>query len=44
MLTIDGLASIQEYEAWLKNISKPSFDHALRLSIAALAICQTQHQ
>lgn len=36
--TIGGGMSLKQYEAWISEVSQPSLGHALRLSIAALAI------
>lgn len=38
--TIAGQVTIKEYDKWLMNVSAPSYQHAIRLSIAALAISQ----
>lgn len=36
--TIEGTTSIETYQTWLDDVAQPSFDRALRLSVAALAI------
>lgn len=36
--TLEGSVSISAYQKWLEDVARPSFDHALRLSVAALAI------
>jgi predicted nucleotidyltransferase len=39
--TISGHVSLEEYDKWLLGISEPSYQHAIKLSIAGLAMTQT---
>jgi len=42
--TVAGSTSLKEYEAWLHDIARPSYQKALHLSIAAEALYQTVKQ
>lgn len=42
--TLEGSLPISAYQRWLDNVAQPSFDQALRLSVAALAIRESTYE